>query len=134
MSAVQQMLMTVGQGVTVSIDDAFAFNGVFGAASYQLAADGNINVSPFGFLSPWISKPSASSLFEGYMTLDGVSFISSTGAPLDEWINLGTSPEWSFAGFASGTATCILNIRRASAPAILLDSAIITFEYIGSFA
>jgi hypothetical protein len=137
------MLMSIGQGVTISIDDAYAFNGVYGAASYQLAADGNINVSPYGFLSSWISKPSASSLFEARMTLIN-GFLTSTGAlvrtdPNDTssiyWLNLGTSREWAFSTFfSSGTADCNLEIRRVATPAIILDSATITFDYIGSFA
>ena len=137
--------MAVGQGVIISIDDALAFNGVYGAASYQLAADGDINVSPYGFRGPWISNAAQTSLFEARMTLiDG--FLTSTGAlvrtdPNDTssiyWLNLGTSREWAFSTLlSSGTADCNLEIRRVSTPAIILDSATITFSYIGygSFA
>jgi hypothetical protein len=133
MSAVQQILLTGGSQVTVSIDDAYAFNGLYGAATYQLNPDGNIYVSPFGLQSPWISKATASSLYEARMTLIN-GFLTSTGAPLNTWLNLGTTREWAFSALASsGTADCSLEIRRASTPDTILDAATITFEYLGSF-
>ncbi len=134
MSAVQQLLLSGGNQVTVSVDDVYVFNGLFGAASYRLEPDGNIYISPFGLLGPWISNASRSSLYEARMTLIN-GFLTSTGAPLNTWLNLGTSREWSFAtGSSSGTADCVIEIRRAAAPLQILDSATITFEYIGSFA
>jgi hypothetical protein len=130
---------SVPSPIVVDIDDVNVFNDVVTptAAFYELNSDGNIYISNYGLLAPW-KLSGASSLYEVYMgpRLGGSlePFVSGISSAVGSWISLGTTRSWHFQNIAQSSdfTEWSVGIRLASS-GTLLDSATITFNWIGNF-